>query len=124
MMNKSLVINRTETCPTLIRTFYQKNSHHPIADYVKEFPSPEIYLYTWPDATLRELAHTLVRSAKLGDVKTMSFHMVLPDLENGGWLIKPLEEIDLTDTSKVISTPLEAYGFLPGYMFDIAYTVC
>ena len=116
-------LNRIETCPTLIRTFYQKNSHHSIADYINEFPSPEIYLYTWKDATLKELAYTVIRSAKLGDVKTISFHMVLPDFEAGGWIMKPLEEIELSNKAKIYDLTLESYGFQPGYMFDIAYTV-
>lgn len=94
-----------------------------MTDYINEFPSPEIYLYTWKDATLKELAYTIIRSAKLGDVKTISFHMVLPDFENGGWIMKPLDDIELNDREKVYDSTLESYGFQPGYMLDVAYTI-
>lgn len=116
-------VNRIETCPTLIRTFYQKNSHHTVVDFLQGFPSPEVYLYTWKDATLRELAYTLIRSAKLGDVKTISFIMVFPDLNTGGWITKHLENIDLYDKNKISNSTLEGYGFQPGFMFDVSYTL-
>ena len=49
--------------------------------------------------------------------------MILPDFETGGWIMKPLEEIELNSKDKVYDSTIESYGFQPGYMFDIAYTV-
>jgi hypothetical protein len=117
-----MAVNRLETCPTLIRTFCQRNDHHAVADYVKSLPSPELYLYTWRDATLREVAYTIVRSAKLTDVQCVSFNMVLPDLKFGGWIMRPLDQVDLKNSADTDTATLESFGFQPGYFFDVAYT--
>jgi hypothetical protein len=117
-----MAVNRIETCPTLIRTFYQRNEHHTIADFVKSLPSPELYIYTWRDATLRELAYTIVRSAKLSDVQFVSFNMVFPDLALGGWGLRALATVDLKTAGPPDAATLESYGFQPGYYFDVAYT--
>jgi hypothetical protein len=68
---------------------------------------------------MRELADKIVWFAKLSDVQSVSFNMVLPDLKFGGWIIRPLD----LKTSGDIDTPtLESFGFQPGYFFDVAYT--
>ena len=115
-----MTVSRVETCPTLIRTFYQKDEHHKMSEFVPSLPSPELYVYTWCDATLRELAHTIIRSVKLADVKTMSFAMVMPDFELGGWKTEKLAEIELQDGKRDKRT-LETFGFKPGYFMDVAY---
>jgi hypothetical protein len=115
-----MAVDRISICPTLIRTFYQKGEHHTIADFVKELPSPELYLYTWRDATLRELSYTIVRSAKLGDVQSMSFAMVAPDLKLGGWTIQPLGIVDMKNTEVPDARTIDSYGFQPGFFFDVA----
>ena len=120
---KMSIINRVETCPTLIRTFFQKDAHHDISDYTKEFPSPEVYVYTWIDATLRELSYTIIRSAKLTDVQELSFKMVEPNMKEGGWTMRDLGVVDLTDLEKVETVTLEGYDFRPGFMLDVAYKV-
>lgn len=116
------VVNRVEVCPTLIRTFYQKDAHHTAADFGKDFPTPEIYVYSWIDATLRELSYTIIRSAKLNDVKSLSFMLVIPNLNAGGWILKPLGEVDLTEIDMIETTTLEGYEYRPGYMLDVSYT--
>ena len=117
------IVNRVEVCPTLIRTFYQKDAHHTVADYAKEFPSPEVYVYTWIDATLRELSYTIIRSAKLTDVQELSFKMVEPNMTEGGWTMRDLGTVDLTDLEKVETITLEGYDFRPGFMLDVSYKV-
>ena len=117
------VVNRVETCPTLIRVFYQKNAHHTIADFVKSFPSPELYLYTWADATLTELAYTISQTVRIANVHTISFKMLVPDLNEGGWIIKPLGIVDLTTGGTTETVTLQNFGFHPGYLLDVAYTI-
>lgn len=116
------VVDRIEVCPTLIRTFFQKDTHHTVADFAKDFPSPEAYVYTWKDATLRELSYAIIRTAKLNDVKTLSFMMVIPNMTEGGWQMRKLATIDLEDMELVETTTLEGYDFTPGFMLDVAYT--
>lgn len=117
------VVKRTEVCPTLVRTFYQKDAHHTAADYAHEFPSPEVYVYTWIDATLRELAYTIIRSAKLSDVTELSFTLVSPNMQEGGWTLRELGKVDLTDADSIETITLEGYDFKPGYMLDVSYSV-
>lgn len=120
--SKMSEVNRLETPPTLIRTFYQKGEHHSITDYIKSLPPQEIYLYSWPDATLTELSHTIIRSAKLSGVHIMSFTMVAPDTELGGWKMVPLADINV-DSKDPDQATLNDHGFIPGAYLDVAYTV-
>ena len=117
------IVKRVEICPTLIRIFYQKDVHHTVADYAKEFPSPEVYVYTWIDATLRELSYPIIRSAKLTDVQELSFQMVFPNMTEGGWSMKDLGVVDLTDTETIETVTLEGYNFQPGFMLDVSYKI-
>jgi hypothetical protein len=117
------IVRRTEVCPTLIRTFYQKDAHHTAADYAREFPSPEVYVYSWIDATLRELAYTIIRSAKLSNVTELSFILVSPNMQEGGWTLSELGIVDLRDPDSIETVTLEGYDFKPGCMLDVSYSV-
>merc|ERR1711963_1187987 len=45
-----LIMDREGECPMLVRDFFKGEDN---------FPPEEVQLYTWPDATLRELASLL-----------------------------------------------------------------
>jgi hypothetical protein len=107
-----MAVNQLETCPTLIHMFYQRNDHHTVADHVR----------STRDAILRELAYTIVRSAKLMEVQCISFNMILPDLQFGGWIIRPLGKVDLKCSGDSETATLDSFGFQPGYFFDVADT--
>ncbi|KVH89160.1 Sin3 associated polypeptide p18 [Cynara cardunculus var. scolymus] len=50
-------VDREKTCPLLLRVFTKIGGHHSQADFAvrgKE-PKDEVQIYTWMDATLREL---------------------------------------------------------------------
>lgn len=51
-------VNRSETCPILIRISYSTDGrHHSLSEYDRgKFPSNELQLNTWIDCSLRELA--------------------------------------------------------------------
>eukprot|EP00088_Acartia_fossae_P012377 TRINITY_DN16379_c0_g1_i2.p1 TRINITY_DN16379_c0_g1~~TRINITY_DN16379_c0_g1_i2.p1 ORF type:complete len:246 (+),score=81.12 TRINITY_DN16379_c0_g1_i2:70-807(+) len=49
-------VNREETCPLLLRVFTSSVRHNDITDYERgRTPENEIQIYTWMDATLKEL---------------------------------------------------------------------
>ncbi|GFH28444.1 uncharacterized protein HaLaN_26935 [Haematococcus lacustris] len=51
-------VDREKTCPLLLRVFTRNGGHHKLDEFAvrgKE-PSGEIQIYTWMDATLRELS--------------------------------------------------------------------
>ncbi|XP_058445977.1 histone deacetylase complex subunit SAP18 [Malaya genurostris] len=54
-------VDREKTCPLLLRVFCSTGRHHSANEYNHgNVPSNELQIYTWMDATLRELT-TLVR---------------------------------------------------------------
>ncbi|CAK9295748.1 unnamed protein product [Gordionus sp. m RMFG-2023] len=49
-------VDRTKTCPFLLRVFCSNNRHHLLNEYARgNVPSNELQIYTWKDATLKEL---------------------------------------------------------------------
>eukprot|EP00695_Tsukubamonas_globosa_P000620 TRINITY_DN1527_c0_g1_i1.p1 TRINITY_DN1527_c0_g1~~TRINITY_DN1527_c0_g1_i1.p1 ORF type:complete len:125 (+),score=34.22 TRINITY_DN1527_c0_g1_i1:55-375(+) len=78
-------IDRQKTCPLLLRVFFQVGAHHRETDFAEKGrePTDEMQIYTWKDATLREIA-TLIQSvnekAKSRDA-ALNFKLVFPDRE-------------------------------------------
>ncbi|CAK7335416.1 unnamed protein product [Dovyalis caffra] len=76
-------IDREKTCPLLLRVFTKIGSHHKLEDFVvrgKE-PKDEVQIYTWKDATLRELTDLVKEvapEARRRNAK-LSFAFVYPD---------------------------------------------
>ncbi|XP_013788428.1 histone deacetylase complex subunit SAP18-like [Limulus polyphemus] len=49
-------IDREKTCPLLLRVFISTVRHHPLSEYSRgNVPDNELQIYTWMDATLKEL---------------------------------------------------------------------
>lgn len=60
---KDKKIDREKICPFLVRVFYRNDNFNSLKDFDNnKFPSDELHIYTWYDATLRELT-TLISSA-------------------------------------------------------------
>ncbi|XP_060674252.1 uncharacterized protein LOC107430153 isoform X2 [Ziziphus jujuba] len=82
-------VDREKTCPLLLRVFTKLGGHHSEEDFAvrgKE-PKDEVQIYTWKDATLRELTDLfLVRSKRLllrqGE-EMQNCHLLLYTLING-----------------------------------------
>jgi len=50
-------IDRQKVCPVLLRVFIGRNRHNPLSDYARgKTPADELQIYTWIDASLKELA--------------------------------------------------------------------
>ncbi|OAY84037.1 Histone deacetylase complex subunit SAP18, partial [Ananas comosus] len=98
-------VDREKTCPLLLRVFTKIGGHHPNEDFAvrgKE-PKDEVQIYTWKDATLRELTDLVMDSHRLSssfyllfevapaarkrDAK-LSFAFVYPD-KNGRFVVRP-----------------------------------
>lgn len=78
-------VDRVKTCPTLIRCFHREGGHVPLEEFgswnERKEPTDELQIYTWPDATMREL-HELVQEVlpvarKMGCV--LGFSLVYAD---------------------------------------------
>jgi len=59
----SVEINRVKHCPALLRCFWKMHRTNSINSYRQagqgQFPNQEVQIYTWPDATLKELCELL-----------------------------------------------------------------
>ncbi|KAH9605168.1 hypothetical protein KSS87_011124 [Heliosperma pusillum] len=93
--SRTLPVDREKTCPLLLRVFTKVGSHHTHEDFAirgKE-PKDEVQIYTWKDATLRELTD-LVKEvsppARRRDAR-LSFATVYPD-RNGRMQVKKMGE--------------------------------
>jgi len=73
----------TQTCPFLLRVFTKVGSRRGVYDYARgrELPSEEVQIYTWRDATLRELADLVrqVRPEARRRGARLQFALVYPD---------------------------------------------
>jgi hypothetical protein len=85
MTSSSAVIDRATTCPHLLRVFWQSNRNNSPLEYKNvvhdKFPDNEMQIYTWSDATLKEIGDLLkstVASSRQKNV-TLSFDLVYPD---------------------------------------------
>ncbi|CAL8464441.1 g3976 [Coccomyxa elongata] len=76
-------IDREKVCPMLIRVFPQFGGHHRLEDYARrgQEPKDEVQMYTWPDATLRELTDLVkeVQPAARRSTARLEFALVYPD---------------------------------------------
>ncbi|KAF2313198.1 hypothetical protein GH714_009729 [Hevea brasiliensis] len=77
------LIDREKTCPLLLRVFTKIGSHHKVEDFAvrgKE-PKDEVQIYTWKDATLRELTDLVKEVAPEARRRNarLSFAFVYPD---------------------------------------------
>ncbi|XP_016499525.1 histone deacetylase complex subunit SAP18-like isoform X2 [Nicotiana tabacum] len=76
-------VDREKTCPLLLRVFTKIGGHHSDNDFAvrgKE-PKDEVQIYTWMDATLRELTDLVKEvapEARRRDA-SLSFAFVYPD---------------------------------------------
>ncbi|CAN6247401.1 unnamed protein product [Urochloa humidicola] len=84
-------IDREKTCPLLLRVFTKVAAHHQNEEFAvrgKE-PKDEVQIYTWKDATLRELTD-LVKEVALPARRRnakLSFAFVYPD-KNGRFVVR------------------------------------
>lgn len=76
-------IDREKACPLLLRVFPKLGGHHRLEDYARrgQEPSDEVQIYTWPDASLRELTELVqeVQPAARSPNARLSFAFIYPD---------------------------------------------
>ena len=86
-------IDRSKSCPHLLRLFWKNNRNNPQLEYKSvsqgKFPSNEIQIYTWPDATLVEISDLLKSTVAVARQRhvTLSFDLVYPD-RNGVHVVR------------------------------------
>jgi histone deacetylase complex subunit SAP18 len=76
-------VNREKTCPFLLKVFFKENDFNYLEDLnISIFPtSRELHIYTWMDASLRELTMLVkeaVETARKKDA-VLNFSFLFPD---------------------------------------------
>ncbi|KAF8059115.1 hypothetical protein HT031_005287 [Scenedesmus sp. PABB004] len=118
-------VDREKVCPLLLRVFAKRGAHHRLEDYAKRGcePSDELQVYTWPDATLRELADLVkeVRPDARGRGARLSFAFVYPD-RRGANVMKVVGEVwgDGARRSPDDAKSLHQLSFQTGDFLDVA----
>ncbi|KAL2892312.1 Histone deacetylase complex subunit SAP18 [Bienertia sinuspersici] len=120
----SILVNREKTCPLLLRVFTKIGSHHSKEEFAvrgKE-PKNEFQIYTWMDATLRELTELVKEvtpEAKRGFAR-LSFAFVFPE-KHGRFVVRPLGKTFACSSRKVDDDKaLAQLGFQIGDYLDVA----
>ncbi|KAL8142176.1 hypothetical protein V2J09_015208 [Rumex salicifolius] len=119
------VIDREKTCPLLLRVFTKVGGHHVTEDFAvrgKE-PKNEFQIYTWKDATLRELTDLVKEvtpeARKRGS--RLSFAFVYPD-NRGRFVVRRVGETFAFGNGRQLddNRALGDLGFETGDYLDVA----
>jgi hypothetical protein len=120
----STKIDREKTCPFLLRAFFTLDEFHQADAFtLEQLPvEDEIHLYTWKDATLRELMY-LVQEIR-PDIQEKSdarlnFRIVYLDQIRDRYATRDLGSVHCTKRGPDDQRTLAQMNFLPGEYLDI-----
>lgn len=118
-------IDREKTCPLLLRVFCNTGRHCPVTDYARgSTPSNELQIYTWLDATLKELT-SLVKEVNI-DARLkgtfFDFAIVFPDSRSFGYRLREIGSTCSGRKGQDDTVTLASKNFEIGDYLDIAIT--
>merc|ERR1712138_13252 len=120
-------IDREKTCPGLLRVFIKLGAHHSPNEFTLRGREPthdEVQIYTWPDATLRELT-TLIKevndASRRRDAR-ISFALVYPD-KRGEPVVRQIGRVMSSKRTDDDAKALRDHGFQVGDFLDVAVFV-
>ncbi|KAL7672764.1 hypothetical protein ACOME3_007645 [Neoechinorhynchus agilis] len=120
-------IDREKTCPMLLRMFYSMNGRH---HFRSEFergatPSSELQIYTWMDATLKELMGLIKEVHKETRRKgtTFNFSVVYPDMRAPIYRLRRIGETVSGQSGPDDKCTLRSRGFVIGDYIDVAIMI-
>jgi len=126
--NNDFFVNREKTCPFLLRVFYKINGNNHLSDFEGEKFPPELHIYTWEDANLKELAkfiHDALKDTVIGMYDLYQFSRIHYD-SDGTLLRDYAGSVVINDKksklNKNMKTSLKEIGFQIGDYFDINIT--
>ncbi|KAJ8882667.1 hypothetical protein PR048_014479 [Dryococelus australis] len=86
-------VDREKTCPLLLRVFCNTGRHNNIIDYSRgNVPTNELQIYTWMDATLREIT-SLVKEVNPEARRKgtyFDFSLVSPDMRSPSYRMREI----------------------------------
>ncbi|KAJ3584613.1 hypothetical protein NHX12_015108 [Muraenolepis orangiensis] len=119
-------IDREKTCPLLLRVFTTNSGRHHRGDEFARgnVPASELQIYTWMDATLKELT-SLVKEVYPEARKKgthFSFAVVFPDLQRPGYRVKDIGSTVSGRKGAEDAMTLQSQRFQIGDYLDIVIT--
>ncbi|KAM4608285.1 histone deacetylase complex subunit SAP18 isoform 1-T2 [Polymixia lowei] len=119
-------VDREKTCPLLLRVFTTNNGrHHRMDDFARgNVPASELQIYTWMDATLKELT-SLVKEVYPEARKKgthFSFAIVYPDPKRQAYRVKDIGNTLSGRKGADDSMTLQSQRFQIGDYLDISIT--
>lgn len=118
-------IDREKTCPLLLRVFCAQFRHHDPREYRGgTSPANELQIYTWMDATLKELT-SLVKEVNADARRkgtTFEFSIVFPDLRMSTYKLRPIGTTQSGVKGPDDGVSLGSRRFVIGDYIDIAIT--
>jgi len=115
-------VNREKVCPLLLRVFPKIGGHHRVEDYQRKEPvDDEVQIYTWRDASLRELTELIkeVNPAARRREARLSFAFVYPD-KRGKNVLREVGSVVATRKGEDDNKSLEQLHFETGDFLDVA----
>lgn len=116
-------IDREKTCPLLLRVFCGQHRHHEPRDYARgASPANELQIYTWMDATLKELTSLVKEVNPDARRKGTSFEfcIVYPDIRLPGYKLRHIGTTQSGVKSSDDGVSLGSKRFNIGDYIDIA----
>ncbi|KAK2169312.1 hypothetical protein LSH36_11g07036 [Paralvinella palmiformis] len=118
-------IDREKTCPLLLRVFCNTGRHHMLSEYARgNTPANELQIYTWLDATLKELM-SLVKEVNVDARRKgtyFDFAIVTPDSRSPVYRMNEIGSTCAGMKGKDDSVTLASKRFQIGDYLDIAIT--
>ncbi|XP_003741443.1 histone deacetylase complex subunit SAP18 [Galendromus occidentalis] len=123
--NADKPVDREKTCPLLLRVFLSNVRHHSTTDYSRgQVPSNELQVYTWMDASLRELTGLIKEvnreARKKGTV--FDFALVYPDRNSAMYRFREIGSTVSGQKGPDDTKTLRDFRFTIGDYLDIAIT--
>ena len=114
-----------QTCPLLLRVFLANGRHHIVSEYSRgNVPANELQIYTWMDATLKELTGLVkeVNPEARRKGTYFEFALVFPDLRSPGYRMREIGSTCTGQRGVDDAKSLSAARFQIGDFLDIAIT--
>jgi histone deacetylase complex subunit SAP18 len=80
----SILVDREKICPFLLRCFWSLNKNNISSSYRNQFPANQVQIYTWKDATLKELVELLQQELTVTREEDVSIHFSLVYADRSG----------------------------------------
>jgi len=116
-------IDREKTCPLLLRVFCQMGRHHRPEEFMNsKTPANELQIYTWKDASLKELMGLVkeVNPEARRKGTYFDFAIVYPNSMRGGYIVKDIGTTCSGQKCPDDNVTLQSKRFQIGDFLDIA----